>query len=55
MSFTLVDKDTNEEKVVSNPETGIINFPLISGHKYSFVIHTSNACGGYKIRIKKTL
>ena len=55
MSFTLVDKDTNEEKAVSNPETGIINFPLVNGHKYSFVVHTSKACGGYKIRIKKIL
>ena len=53
MTFVLTDKDTKEEQTLSNPEAGVVLLPLIFGHKYTLVIHTSKACGGYKIGIKK--
>ena len=53
MNFVLTDNDTKEEQTLSNPETGMVLLPLILGHKYTLVIRTSKACGGYKIRVKK--
>ena len=53
LNFVIKDTNTGEVTTLTNPDSGIINIPLIESHKYQLVIHSSKACGGYKIRVKK--
>ena len=53
ISITLVDLITSKETKYENPETGIIEIPLETKHKYRLRLTYSKTCGSYNIRIKK--